>query len=309
VAPHVATPPEVGDLPAIAETILALQVSLYPESAFSQDDLEHDWSDLDLQRDARVVRCGDRIVGYGAIHDHGGSWSAEGYVHPEAHGRGIGRLIACELERQAVQNGGLVLKCGAFEADLAGRRLLESLGHTPVRIFRELRIELREPPPPPDWPDGLRVASLDPERDARAFYAAQQEAFTDHWDHTPLGWETWSAQTLQSARFDPGLWCVVREGDEIVAGAICTGDTYGGGWIEALFTRRPWRARGIGAALLQDAFMRFWERREHSVGLGVDTANETGAFRIYERAGMTPVLGLVVHEKALGAGGSSGDQE
>ena len=39
-------------------------------------DLEHDWLDLDLHRDARVVRDGVRIVGYGAIHDRGESWSA-----------------------------------------------------------------------------------------------------------------------------------------------------------------------------------------------------------------------------------------
>ena len=36
------------------------------------------------------------------------------------------------------------------------------------------------------------------------------------------------------------------------------------------------------------------------MGLGVDTANETGAFRLYERAGMRPVLCWVVYEKQLG---------
>jgi hypothetical protein len=31
----------------------------------------------------------------------------------------------------------------------------------------------------------------------------------------------------------------------------------------------------------------------------VDAANETGAFRLYERAGMKPVLGWLVYEKEL----------
>jgi len=48
-----------------------------------------------------------------------------------------------------------------------------------------------------------------------------------------------------------------------------------------------------------DSFGRFWERGEHSIGLGVDAANETGAFRLYERAGMKPVLGWLVYEKEL----------
>jgi mycothiol synthase len=169
-----------------------------------------------------------------------------------------------------------------------------------VRVFRELRIELEAPPPAPEWPGGLRVVAFDPERDVLEFHAAGQEAFADHWDHTPRDIESWSESHLGSERFDPALWCVVRAGDEIAAGTICTGDTYGGGWVHALFTRRPRRKRGVGAALLGDAFGRFWERGERSVGLGVDVTGDTGAFRLYQRAGMAPALGWVVYEKELG---------
>jgi len=58
----------------------------------------------------------------------------------------------------------------------------------------------------------------------------------------------------------------------------------------------------VGVALLGDSFGRFWERDERSVGLSVDAANDTGASRLYERAGMAPVLGWAVYEKELGAG-------
>lgn len=70
--------------------------------------------------------------------------------------------------------------------------------------------------------------------------------------------------------------------------------------MHTLFTRRSWRKRGVGTALLSDSFARFWERGEHSIGLGVDAASTTGAFRLYERAGMSPRLGFVVFEKNLG---------
>jgi GNAT superfamily N-acetyltransferase len=176
---------------------------------------------------------------------------------------------------------------------------MESLRYVPVRIFREMRIELDAPPPAPVWPDGLRAVAFDPERDARAFHAAHQEAFADHWDFTPRDFATWAKTSLAGERFDPALWCVVRAGDEIAAGTIGTGGTYGGGFVHSLFTRRPWRRKGVGAALLLDAFSRFWERGERSVGLGVDAANDTGAFRLYERAGMAPALGWVVYEKQL----------
>ena len=92
----------------------------------------------------------------------------------------------------------------------------------------------------------------------------------------------------------------MRAGDEIAAGTICTGGTYGGGFVQVLFTRRPWRRQGVGAALLGDALRRFWERGEHSVGLCADSASDTGAFRLYERAGMAPVLGWVLYDKEFG---------
>ncbi len=296
----VQTPATAADAAAVAEVVVALESALYGESAFSQADLEGEWLDLDLERDARVVRDGDRIVAYGVVREQGEVARVEGYVHPDALGRGLGKLIATGLEEGAVRAGARRIQNGVLEADSAARRLLESLGYDAVRVFREMRIQLETPPPAPDWPDGLRVVPFDPKRDAREFHAANQEAFADAWDYTPRDFETWSKVHLGSERFDPSLWCVVRAGDEIAAGTICVGDTYGGGFVHALFTRRPWRRQGVGAALLRDLFGRFWERGEHSVGLGVDAASDSGAFRLYERAGMAPALGWVAYEKELG---------
>jgi len=279
---------------------VALESSLYGGSTFSQADLEDEWSDLDPEQNARVVCDGARIVGYGAVREPGGIGRAEGYVHPDALGRGIGRMVATRLEEDAARRGAHAIRNSVLEADSAGRRLLESLGYVAVRVFREMRIELDAPPPAPDWPDGLRAVPFDPDHDARDFHAASEEAFAEHWGRTPRDFESWSKRTMASGRLDPTLWCVVRAGDEIAGGTICTAGTYGGGFVLALFTRRPWRRRGVGAALLGDAFGRFWERGERSVGLGVDAANDTGAFRLYERARMTPALGWVIYEKSLG---------
>jgi mycothiol synthase len=296
----IATPAVAADAAAVARLVFALEASLYGQTAFSQADLEDDWSTLDLEGDTRVVRDGDRIVGYGVVRERGELWRVEGCVHPDALGRGIGELIATGLDEDAARGGARRVQNAVLEADSAAGRLLESLGYRAVRVFRELRIELDAPPPAPEWPEGLRVVPFDRERDALEFHAAHQEAFADAWDVTPRDFESWSKGYLGSDRFDPPLWCVVRAGDELAAGTICTGDTYGGGWVDVLFTRRPWRRRGVGAALLADTFGRFWERGEHSVGLSVDSASDTGAFRLYERAGMSPVLGWVVYEKELG---------
>lgn len=295
----VLSPAVPEDAPAVAALVAALEIALYSQTTFSQADLEDEWADADLARDSRVVRAGGQLVGYALTDRRGGVWRVQGHVHPDARGRGIGTLLATGIEREAMDSGVRRLQNSILEVDHAGRGLVESLGYGPVRVFREMRITLDGRPLAPSWPDGVSAAPFDPERDASAFHAAHQEAFADHWEYPPRDFPSWSRGYLASERFDPALWCVVRAGDEIAAGAISTCATYGGGWVHALFTRRPWRRRGIGAALLRDAFTRLWERGERSIGLGVDAAGDTGAFRVYERAGMTPALGWVIYEKHL----------
>jgi GNAT superfamily N-acetyltransferase len=305
----VPTPAVAADAAAVTEIVRALETSLYGRSDFSQADLEEEWLEIDLERDAQVVRDGDRVIGYGFAAERGELWRVQGYVHPDALGRGIGKLIATALEEDAASHGARRIQNYVLEVDSAARRLVESLAYVAVRVVREMRIELEAAPAAPEWPEGLRVVPFDPDHDAREFHAAHEEAFADSWDHTPRDFESWFKPRLKSERFDPALWCVVRAGDGIAAGTVCAGDTYGGGFVHALFTRRPWRRRGVGAALLADAFRRFWERGEHSVGLGVDAESKTGAFRLYERAGMTPALGWVVYEKELGGSGASLETE
>ena len=51
-----------ADAPAVTEIVAALESALYGHTAFSQADLEDEWSDLDLEQNTRVVRDGQRIV-------------------------------------------------------------------------------------------------------------------------------------------------------------------------------------------------------------------------------------------------------
>ena len=60
----------------------------------------------------------------------------------------------------------------------------------------------------------------------------------------------------------------------------------GGGFVDWLGVRRPWRRRGLGRALLVHAFRELHARGAERVGLGVDAQNATGATRLYESVGM-----------------------
>ncbi len=147
-----------ADAAAVTAVRVALETSLYGQSSLSQADVEDEWSDLDLERNARVIRDGERVVGFGAVRQEGELWEAEGFAHPDALGRGIGALIATGLEEHAARCGARRIHTVAFEVDSAARRLLQSLGYSAVRVFREMRIEVQTPPPAPTGRTGYELS-------------------------------------------------------------------------------------------------------------------------------------------------------
>ena len=74
------------------------------------------------------------------------------------------------------------------------------------------------------------------------------------------------------------------------------------GWVNELGVRRDWRKRGVGYALLKQAFAAFYADGRKRAGLGVDSQNLTGALRLYERAGMHVARQFDQYEKEMRPG-------
>ena len=72
--------------------------------------------------------------------------------------------------------------------------------------------------------------------------------------------------------------------------------------MSTLGVRRAWRKQGLGLALLLQSFRDFQRRGTHTIGLGVDASNPTGATRLYKKAGMTVAGEYVLYEKTLRPG-------
>jgi GNAT superfamily N-acetyltransferase len=287
------------DAPAIAELVTALDLAILGRSDYSLDELQDEWRELDVEHDSWVVEGGGRIAGFGSVEEHDGHWRVDAYVDPAAWGRGIGRLLVEELEAEAISRGARRVENAVLLRDLRAQELLASCGYREIRRFQHMRIELDAEPPAPGWPDGLTYGRFD-EVDAEAFHAALEDAFADHWEWKALAFADWRRLELEREGYTPELWSVVRAGDEIVAGTVCLPDRLGAGWVARVFTRRAWRGRGVGEALVRQAFRDFWERGQPVIGLGVDAQSTTGANRLYERLGMHVHWGAVVFEKELG---------
>jgi mycothiol synthase len=245
-----------------------------------------------LEEDGRLVAAGaaDSVDTLGVYF---------GRVAPDQRGRGLGSRIVDLAEARLAEKGVDRVHTWALTGDAAAGALFARRGYHEVRRFWEMAIELDGAPPEPSLPEGLSLETFC-ERDARPFYEALDESFQDHWEHHPRPFEEWWEQKQRAPGYDPTLWFLVRDGDEIAAVVRNDPDRSGGGLVGALGVRRPWRGRGLGKALLNRTFAEFWRRGVTRVTLGVDAANPTGATRLYESVGMHVELENVVYEKTLG---------
>ena len=187
-------------------------------------------------------------------------------------------------------------------------QLLQAHEYQLVRHFWRMAIELDQPIPQPVLLPAITIRPYDPDTELAAFVAAHDEAFKDHWGHTDQPFddliERWNHWRTEQT-YDPQLWFVAMDGDEIAAYAACfthIDEDPLMGWVGVFGVRRPWRKQGLGLALLHHVFRVFQQRGQARVGLGVDAGSLTGATRLYERAGMQRTLQSDRYEKILRPG-------
>ena len=169
-------------------------------------------------------------------------------------------------------------------------QLVAERGYRAIRASYTMQIELDDAlPPAPDPIDGIEIRAYRHDEDEQRTYEAQEESFEDHWGHTPQPIATWREFSVKQLNFDPSLWFLAWDGDEVAGLALNfperSGDP-GYGWVGTVGVRRAWRKRGIGEALLRHSFRALHECGQRRVRLSVDAESPTGATRLYERVGM-----------------------
>jgi mycothiol synthase len=286
---------------ADAEGLFRLQADIdthdYGAIDMSLDDIRAELQEVPLETDAWLVRTAGPTadpLGYAMLQRRSGS-RMHGHlaVHPDRRGSGIGSALARLLEARAlerigeVEDGSVPVTLvgwinGDSQADAAWAR---SLGYEWTRRFLRMRIDMTDPPSPPEWPDGITVRAFRPGQDERAMYEAQEEAFSDHWGHVTMPFEDW-VKRIGRHDFEADLWLMALEGDRVVATSTNSVIPENLGWISGLGVVRSHRRRGLARAILQQALNDFWRRGQRSVALGVDADSLTGATRLYESAGM-----------------------
>ena len=184
------------------------------------------------------------------------------------------------------------------------KEALEAQDFKPVRFMNRMVRDLNGPIDIPPLPEGLEVRPV-PESHYRAVINALDEAFQDHWGHSPFQEENYQS-FISSPTFKPELWQVAWDGEEVAAGILNTVDEVANrqfnlkrGLTDPIFTRRPWRKRGLARALLMRSLKMLKELGMTEAMLGVDTQNPSGAFVLYESCGFKPIQRSLIFEKEI----------
>ena len=307
-------PAQWADVNAVAKLIYDVcEADGDTSVAVSPDELKHEWQNdgFKLETDAFLIETRDgRIVGFeefGNERDHY-QLHADGYVHPDFKGLGIGTSLLRAVEVRAREDMKLAdpdsrvfIRSTIDNKDEQGHSLHKTEGYFSIRYHWRMEIKLQEPPTAVTWLDRIELRPFVKDEHAIAVWQAQNESFRDHWGSHAVTFEEWLHSRIDDPEYDPDLWVVAWDGNE-VAGFSINRFRMGIGWIRSLGVRRPWRKMGLGLALLQHSFGEFYKRGMTTIGLGVDASNPTGATRLYQRAGMVVASEFATYEKELRAG-------
>jgi GNAT superfamily N-acetyltransferase len=257
---------------------------------------------FELEHDMVVVERDGTMVAFGRVNtDTEDDGTRRHWVSvmlaPPARGLGLeAALLDWAEDRQrtvaAAEPKAAPRRFGAWAAERESWwvAFLEARGYRPVRWFTDMVRDTLGDLPALGLPPGLESRPVRAE-DLRTIIAADDEAFIDHWGHGPLT-EDDVVGIIEHPYTDPSLWSVAWDGDEVAAlvmGSVMVDENeafgWRRGWLNSVGTRRPWRKRGLASALIAETLAKFRERGLDSAGLGVDTANPSGALGLYERLG------------------------
>jgi ribosomal protein S18 acetylase RimI-like enzyme len=246
----------------------------------------------------RQVKTGQYTYGINVRVDP--SWQGKGIEQSLiAWGETRGRYYASVLPEG--NNGAIVTFCR--ETDQMKYNILMEAGFTIDRYFHSMSRPLIDLPER-SLPEGITVRPVLP-KDFRKIWDASNEAFMDEYGAADPT-EEWYQSYLASPNFQPYLWQVAWDGDEVV-GSVQNYislqenelEDRRRGYTEGISVRREWRGRGVASALICRSMAMFKAMNMDEVTLTADTQNPTGAMRLYTNLGYQPYLTLLELKKSL----------
>lgn len=311
------------DVPAWQRLMDAIEDVDATGERYDADDLHEELDDPATGPDDRIAAWMDEtMVAYAGVRTRGSVTQyaridAEGGVDPRIRGRGIGssgvawiRQRSDEISRLRDHGFETRVRLLGVLTNEPQVRLFESTGFTAVNWSAVMRVVLNDSDAStsPVWPTGLSVHPYE-QRWSTPMREAHNEAFVDHWGFVPWDAEMWQQWVDGSKNFRPEISSVVIDeaapdrvvayvqSNEYEAFEAATGRREA--YLAKIGVRPHYRGIGLASALLRHSLAEYADHGYAESALDVDTANATGAYGLYERAGFAVELRTATYELVL----------
>ncbi|MFJ6721357.1 MULTISPECIES: N-acetyltransferase [unclassified Streptomyces] len=304
-----AGPGDAADICALLNAVDVVEIGR-PETDLGSVEADLHHPGTNLATDSWLAFLGGRLVAYAlAWADSGpGRVDCDHYVLPGHTAAALRLLELTEIRarRMAGPHRDAVLRLQLNARPTLHPGVLARRGYRTVRHHQVMTRPLRpgagagpvDPAPRPPAGLTLRHCGKD-EADRRRAHALVEETFAAHFGHVERAYEPW-LDHLGARDLDWDLaWIATLPALGDVAVLLTRDDRTAMGWISHIGVREDVRGRGIGGFLLRHGFAVYAGLGRTTVGLGVDTANETGALALYRAHGMRPHYALDTWELRL----------
>ena len=290
-------PATLRDIEAVYALIAAQNINDFGEAIITTDSLQRRWQNIRLETQTCMAYAGGELEGYAELRDGDSPFI---YL-ADKNNIDLGFQLLMVLEDIAKSNKVAELFTQVSTKNQTLSELFLLNGYHSNLSFLIMELVMNEAPAIPDWPDGIEVRTFIPNQDEQATFRTDEEAAEDKGYHQPLDFAGWSKRMgLGLERFDPTLWFLACDGNEIAGAALNYYDQKSDtGWVDHLGVRRAWRNKGIGKALLLQALGEFHRRGIQRIKLTVDSKSLTNAPRLYESVGMKTIHEYHIYKKEL----------
>ena len=212
---------------------------------------------------------------------------ADSWQLPESNIEIMALKITIELARGISKEDALWI--GANALDYKFISVLKSFGFELLRTYWGLRATVGHVEFP-NLPTGFQIRTVSSESELHSWWKVHQDSFQFHFGFKPRLFEDWKAMVEKAVAIDlDARWLLFYE--EQPVGFIECSDLkkeQNTGYVDGLGVIQEFQGRGLGEILLKWAFAYYSAKGTSHIELNVDTGNESGALKLYEKLGMKP---------------------
>lgn len=222
-------------------------------------------------------------------------------LHPDPHRERFQVELFCDPEFAQVEdvvdwviqkahatNPAWDIWSGANAKDLRVLEAWAKFDFTIQRRFSVMRMELSKFDPSAPR-DAISILAIDTSDDSqlRTWHSLHQDAFASHFGFTPRPFEEWIQMVTRDPSFDPGGVLVGYVDGEPVGFCHHTDEfsSDSRGFVIGLGVAQAHQGFGYGEALLNAGAGYAASKGYASLELAVDTGNESGALKLYDKVG------------------------